>query len=99
MEPGSTVLGKPGQKLATSRFPPAQLQFVPTTVTRGSDFTTQLSSSSGAAGRKVPGPGPEICGANCSPKGWPKLGGMKALMRTEPELITATPCGTFLPVV
>src|SRR5258707_12448789 len=99
MEPGSTVLGKPGQKFATSRFPPAQLQFVPTTVTRGSDFTTQLSSSSGAVGGKLPVPDPEICVLNCGPKGWQALGAMHALMGTEPELVTASPCGSLMPVL
>src|SRR5277367_480505 len=48
-DPGSTVLGKPGQKFAMSRVPPAQLQVPAETdaVTRGSALTTQLSSSRG----------------------------------------------------
>ncbi len=54
-DPGSTVLGNPGQKFAISRVPPAQLQVPAETdaVTRGSAFTTQLSSSRGLFGFKL----------------------------------------------
>src|ERR1700722_11463803 len=52
IDPGSKVLGNPGQKFAMSRVPPAQLQVPAETdaVTRGSAFTTQLSSSKGLLG-------------------------------------------------
>src|SRR6202020_1398423 len=99
MDPGSTVLGKPGQKFATSRLPPAQLQVVPTTVTRGSDFTTQLSSSSGAVVGTEPLPAPDSCVVNCGPKGAQTLGATQAVTGTEPELLVARPCGSLLPVL
>ncbi len=79
MDPGSTVLGKPGQKFATSKLPPAQLQVVPTTVTRGSDLTTQLSSSRGAVGGRLPLPAPDSCVVNCAPSGAQTLGATHAV--------------------
>src|SRR5580692_2470895 len=99
MDPGSTVLGKPGQKFATSKLPPAQLQVLPTTVTRGSDFTTQLSSSNGAVDGRLPLPVPDTCVVNCGPKGAQTLGATHAVAGTEPELLVARPSGSLLPVL
>src|ERR1700704_5688665 len=99
MDPGSTVLGNPGQKFATSKLPPAQLQVVPTTVTRGSVLTTQLSSSRGEPVGMLRLPAPDSCVVNCAPKGAQALGAMQADAGTEPELLVARPCGSLLPVL
>src|SRR6266852_7545314 len=103
MDPGSKVLGNPGQKFAMSRVPPAQLQLtggVTDAVTRGSAFTTQLSSSKGlvvlnsCVGLLV-----VICVASCPPSGAQVFGEMQSPTGSELELVTASPWGLLTPVL
>src|SRR5882757_1628666 len=101
IDPGSSVLGNPGQKFAMSRVPPAQLQVPAVTdaVTRGSAFTTQLSSSKGLLGFNLSVVNCVICVDSCPPRGAQELGAMQSPTGSEAELVTASPCGLLTPVL